>query len=249
MKKSFFAVMLSAAFIATTALFGMDAQENSDNKVSSHKHCSSCSPFDVDVNTVENGAFKQIPHEVIVQIIEKGDLATVIVMSATSKMMYNLSQTVSIWESIAKEHNEAINPFLCAKEQFKTSFLLFRDPSKKYNLPLKRLLACVDHTSKQHIAEGNDTYSLMLGKRKFTLNYTGYGVELPEEVKGDLSLTFEYNSSTKRFVNDYLYCVSEAFLTRLSKTDDAPTLTLIRQYDVKAGDYVETSFEIISTAE
>lgn len=245
MKKSFFAVMLSAAFVTTTPLFGMDAPENGEKKVISHQHCSSCSCFDVE--TEENGDFNPMPYEITVQIIEQADLSTVIAISGASKMMYNLCQMASIWKSIAKKHNASINPSLCIKEQFKTSFLLFSDPSKKYNLPLKRFLSSVDYTSKNSLEEGHDRYSLMLWKR-FNLDYTGFGLDLLHDVTDDSSLTFSYDSATKMFVcMSYEQCLMGGYLLRLKA--DSPTRGMLQDYNLEAGEWIAHDFRIASSAE
>ena len=189
MKTQIFSLMLSAAIFTTNPLFGMEKEDNPENK--GIIRCFT------KINEIEGkGDFYNLENEMTIGIISdylvpdnisirSATLPHMLKLSLTSKTMYNLLQSNELWNAIVKTHNILINNYnkLFIKDQVLEHLdrlyynNLFKDKTKSYVVKIselqniKKLNTCYHHENDLEYdpVDSYDRYNFLIEKSLFTL--------------------------------------------------------------------------------
>jgi hypothetical protein len=117
MKKQAFVFISSASLFLINSLSGMEIKDEDPGL----------------------GAFRRLPSEKIIPILENLSLHDLNSVGITSKAMETLCEVPEIWRAIAKELPIKINKELNVKNQVKDFYFLFSDPHKTYSISINML--------------------------------------------------------------------------------------------------------------
>ena len=239
MKKQVFSLMVSAAIFTTNPLFAMESNldeasskitvsQNQKGAGAASHECGSCNPelLFTNIDPIKGKGVFHIDR--VDELLEWFTTKDILILSETSKAMYNYFQYYKIWWKIAKEHYIQDTFQVCPKEQAKANHIsylnLFKEWGENIKYAVKNSLfkkfvetPCTTTWYPYFYENNGKSYHFSIGKRQFEL-YTNdkYGdlekrIQNPNDFSLYTSYCFNYGSNnlTNGFLTGIDICIIE----------------------------------------